>query len=307
VLLNRASETRSPRLIHSSLVCIAGIKQGSTAAYNVAPTTEKIWSTPRHQDFTRKTRDSLWKSIQNAYKIGDFWLPIEGHQARGICPLCNVVEDMDHILTKCGAKPRIIAWNQENSLWKNKYNSDLPNGLGNILGCGLANFENEGKPNKGKNRLLQILTSETAFIIWKMRNERMIRDNDSTQEPSTSEIRNRWTNAIDKRLTMDRALTDNARFKKRAIDHKLVKATRSGCLHSEEDLPNNWVTVNGGFSGYIADVSPRSRPTRPRSHRRESPTPAIRRHVRNAFPPGVPLSNITWVKPPPHESEIIIT
>ena len=39
--------------------------------------------------------------------------------------------------------------------------------LGDILGCGLANFQRKGKPDTGKNRLYCIIMSETVFLIWK--------------------------------------------------------------------------------------------------------------------------------------------
>ena len=125
----------------------------------------------------------------------------------------------------------------------------LPARLGDILGCGLANFKSNDKPDRGKNRLYRILMSETAYLIWKMRNERRIRDSDNTAADSTNETVNRWTHAINKRLTIDRALTDSTKFRKKAIDEKLVKATWKNCLNNEESLPDDWHKLKGVLVG----------------------------------------------------------
>jgi len=131
----------------------------------------------------------------------------------------------------------------------------LPTELGDILGCGLAGFTRNGKPDKGKNRLFRIIVSETAYLNRKLRNERRIRDNDGPDAISEREITNRWTNAINTRLTIDRALTDTRRFHKKAIDEKTVKATWTNCLHDEEFLPANWPTSKGVLVG-ISQVRP---------------------------------------------------
>ena len=229
---------------------IGTIQACTQESFGYAPTLESVWKATRHKDLTRKTRDFLWKSTQNAYKIGKYWEHIEGYEQRGTCPICNELEDMNHILTACRAKPRALAWKLANNLWNNKHNDALPTRLGDTLGCSLARFTKNGKPDKGKNRLYRIIVSETAYLVWKMRNERRIRDGDDTvSEASDSEVRNRWTHAINKRLTIDRALTNTEKFRKRAVDEKLVKKTWKGCLENEEDLPDNWHRMMGVLVG----------------------------------------------------------
>ena len=80
------------------------------------------------------------------------------------------------------------------------------------LGGGLLRFEpvevqetNEGSKKKKKkkdSRLLTILLTESAYLIWKLRNERRIRG----KEHNASEIMNRWYATIDRRITLDRAM-----------------------------------------------------------------------------------------------------
>ena len=40
--------------------------------FESSPSTESVWTTSKHKDFTRKTRDFMWKGTQNAYKIGKY-------------------------------------------------------------------------------------------------------------------------------------------------------------------------------------------------------------------------------------------
>ena len=224
------------------------IKARSQETHGTSPTSEKIWLATKHRDFSRRIRDFLWKAAQNAYKIGEFWAPITGYEERGMCPLCNEVEDMEHILTKCKSTNRSTAWNLANEVWRKRHISSLPDNLGDILGCGLANFQTNGKPNQGKNRLYRILMSETAYLIWKTRNERRIRDSDNVITPDVITAK-RWINAINKRLTIDRFLTDRKRFGKKTMNEKLVKATWVNCLKNEESLPANWPSLKGVLVG----------------------------------------------------------
>ena len=223
--------------------------------FRTSPTVDKIWATTKHKDFTRKTRDFIWKATQHAYKIGEYWAHIEGYENRGTCPICNELEDMEHILTKCKAGTRSTAWRLANKIWAKRHTSPLPSHVGDILGCGLANFKSNDKPDKGLNRLYRILVSETAYLIWKLRNERRIRD-DKGAVQSVDETFNRWTHALNKRLTTDRILTNSERFKKKAIDRKLVKNTWKNCLKNEEDLPANWPTAKGVLVGISSTCLP---------------------------------------------------
>lgn len=165
---------------------------------------------------------------------------------------------MDHIITKCVSNARTASWKMANNLWRNKRSSNIPTELGDILGCALTNYETNGKPNKGINRLYRIIVSETAYLIWKIRNERRIRDGDTTTDIPNEMVERRWTNAINKRLTIDRFLTNENRFGKHAIEPKLVKATWTNCLKNEDSLPADWPNKTGVLVG-IAHPYPSDR------------------------------------------------
>ena len=91
-----------------------------------------------------------------------------------------------------------------------------------------------------------------------MRNERRIRDKDNPTVSTINELTNRWTHVINKRLTVDRALTDITRFGRKVISSQLVKATWKGCPKNEEDLPDNWYLLRGVLVG-ISRVYPPGR------------------------------------------------
>ena len=153
---------------------VVSIQEGAKETFGVRPTKERVWLATKHKDLTHMTRDFLWKSTQNAYKVGSYWTRLEGYQERGVCPICNEVEDMDHILTKCLAGTQTKTWQLANKMWARRHGTDLPSTLGGVLGCRLAAFSTGGKPDRGKNRLYRILMLEAAYLIWKLRNERRI-------------------------------------------------------------------------------------------------------------------------------------
>ena len=74
------------------------------------------------------------------------------------------------------------------------------------------------------------------------------RDNDKVITPDEITTK-RWINAINKRLTIDRFLTDKKRFGKKAMCEKLVKATWTACLKNEELLPAKWPSQKGVLVG----------------------------------------------------------
>ena len=89
--------------------------------------------------------------MQNEYKIGEYWNLIKGYENRSICPICNVQETMDHILTESDATPRKTAWKLINNLWAKKHNSPLLTRLRDIFGCGLTKLKKKtANPTKAK-------------------------------------------------------------------------------------------------------------------------------------------------------------
>jgi len=66
----------SPR--RSSEINVGRIQACVSEHYGSGPTPERIWLSTRHGDLTRKTREFVWKSIHDVFKIRNFWDHIEG-------------------------------------------------------------------------------------------------------------------------------------------------------------------------------------------------------------------------------------
>ncbi|KAJ7494971.1 hypothetical protein FB451DRAFT_1477336 [Mycena latifolia] len=198
-------------------------------------------SESRHHDFPRQVKNFLWKSLHSAHRIGDFWKHIPECEDRGICQFCDEPEDLEHIVLKCRRPGQDTIWSLVKDLWLRKHHTWSELSLGNILGCGLANFEDEkGRRLPDAARLYRIIVSESLFVIWKIRNECVIsRGGEPLPEAL---IHNKWLHAINMRLHFDCVLTNFAKYgKQNSIKPSLVLQTWSSTLMNEEELPDNWI------------------------------------------------------------------
>ncbi|KAF8209808.1 hypothetical protein K438DRAFT_1468478, partial [Mycena galopus ATCC 62051] len=113
--------------------------------------------------------------------------------------------------------------------------------LESILGCGLMRFKDEvGKLKKGSRRLFRILISESAYTIWKLRNERVI---SRAGAPLTEmEDLNKWVYGLNQRLQQDVILGNrSAKRNWPRLAPALVMDTWAGTLNDESKLPENWL------------------------------------------------------------------
>ncbi|KAJ3885656.1 hypothetical protein GG344DRAFT_58859 [Lentinula edodes] len=111
----------------------------------------------------------------NAYKNGEYWDTIPDYEICANCSECRVTDSLEHILTECNCPVQDLIWRLGQELWENKRSAWVKPHFGIILGWGLANFKNDdNKPLSGDSRLYTILISESAYLIWKLRCERVI-------------------------------------------------------------------------------------------------------------------------------------
>ncbi|KAJ7258285.1 hypothetical protein C8J57DRAFT_1073772 [Mycena rebaudengoi] len=109
-----------------------------------------------------------------------------------------------------------------------------------ILGCGLARFDGEGPPTPVADRLYKILITESAFLIWKLRNDCVI--SNEGVPVSKPAVHNRWLQIINERLSIDRNLTSELKHGKQySLSIPLVLETWKGTLKDEGVLPENWI------------------------------------------------------------------
>jgi len=117
--------------------------------------------------------------MHNTYRLGKFWDNIPGYEQQGICPVCETEESIEILLLEHDAPGRTQIWKLASDLWKMRSNQPLPSSYGGILRCGLTMYK---KDNKWLNKLLKIIISKSAYLIWKLRYKRCIAREDNPQK-----------------------------------------------------------------------------------------------------------------------------
>ncbi|KAJ7153557.1 hypothetical protein C8R43DRAFT_1187464 [Mycena crocata] len=202
------------------------------------PTPQQIWKSTKHKDLSKSIRYFLWMLIHGGYKVGPHWEKIPGHEEKAPC---GVPESMGHILTRCVMPGQEEICKLASQLWKMKTGKMLPKPtLGQIMACAATN-----KGDAGTTRLFRILISESAHLIWRIRNERVLQE----QHATVREVNNRWLKSINNRLSADCAMTNEAKWGKRAIKKTLVQKTWCKVLKNEENLPKDWTWETGVLVG----------------------------------------------------------
>ncbi|KAJ6587714.1 hypothetical protein B0H10DRAFT_1831570, partial [Mycena sp. CBHHK59/15] len=128
-----------------------------------------IWSAVHVKGILPQVTQFLWKGIHNAHKAGAYWVHIPKCGNRAICAVCETLESLEHILIHCDCPGRELIWGTAKALWLEKESDWLEVSLGSILGCGLAEFHDDGgKAKHGMQWLYRILMSESAYLIWRI-------------------------------------------------------------------------------------------------------------------------------------------
>ena len=223
------------------------LQKARTAVIEYTQQTETdgtLWRGLQKSSIKIKIRQFLYKAMHETQKIGHFWTHIPGYEERQYCPTCRATETMEHILTTCATPARRIIWNLAEEIWPQE-NPRWPEiSIGIVLGCGgitsikpqNPNNEERGRrTNSGAVRLLQILLTESAHLIWVLRCERVIQQKDHSE----NEIRNRWLSNINRRLTEDKIIATKIKRSKNIMNK--VKGTWEGVLSKTWTLPDEWL------------------------------------------------------------------
>ncbi|KAK7038579.1 hypothetical protein R3P38DRAFT_3311573 [Favolaschia claudopus] len=214
--------------------------------FNFSPTNEAIWKSLTSTDIPRTTRNFLWKTMHDTYRVGAFWDHIPHLEHLGLCTTCNVPESIEHIMLECTLPGKNLIWKLTERLWRLRHSTWPTLNWGLLLGCGLARFRSkEGKLRKGKNRLFTILVSTSMKLIWTLRNERVF----DGKIAASNEVHNRWLALINSALKRDQLLTNRYRFGNLSKNTNIVLETWSGALANEDSLPDDWTQVKGVLVG----------------------------------------------------------
>ena len=210
-------------------------------------TNELIWQSLQNPAIRLRIRQFLYKAMHGTQKIGEFWIHIPNFEERGICLTCRTVESMDHILFRCREPAVGRIWHLAKKAWPYREIPWPQISLGIVLGCGAITPQAPPRPggndhrqpsrNNGATRLMQIIISESAYLIWVIRCERVIRG----ETHNAREIRARWLKTINKRLTEDKIIATT--IKRDSTHIRRVKNTWGKLLDKERggNLPDDWI------------------------------------------------------------------
>ncbi|EIW54964.1 uncharacterized protein TRAVEDRAFT_130543 [Trametes versicolor FP-101664 SS1] len=251
---------RKKRVQHKSTVqmvedTLVEMERATGDAHAVA----SLWNALQKDPIERKVRDFIWKALHDAHRVGKFWLNITGYEDRGMCRHCDCAESLEHILTQCEAPGQRIAWDLARQLLLKK-RVILPEvKMGMVTGCQLWNVKNDkDELRTGATRLIRIVISETAYLVWKLRCERVIEwAEEHPRVHASEEIASRWMAALNKRLDIDCALTNKRIAGRKALAPYTVEATWGGVLHNEAQLPTDWTSKTGVLVGKLTPTTQR--------------------------------------------------
>ncbi|KAI0037636.1 hypothetical protein FA95DRAFT_1671746, partial [Auriscalpium vulgare] len=222
-------------------------------------TDEALWKGITSDDIRKNIQTFLYRTYQNSYKTGDFWFNTNDPE-KAKCSTCqDPVESLAHILCDCESDARKTIWKLAQDIWPHGPETWPDTSLGIILACGNLAVEKDrpGAPdnpqpkrNKGATRLLRILISESAHLIWVLRCERAIAGKTHSHE----QIIRRWTNKINDRLNIDRNIAHKILRLPSAYDR--AHRTWKGTLNNESSLPEDWAAKNEVLVGIRPPRSP---------------------------------------------------
>ncbi|KAH9847174.1 hypothetical protein C2E23DRAFT_742439 [Lenzites betulinus] len=216
--------------------------------YGVERTAGNIWSSFTGRHITKECRQYLWRTMHDGFMVGRHWarprMPDE-LRARAICKKCDVLETMPHILLECRAEGEETCWKKLKQLieiagleWKEPT-------WGVIMGApGMRTGGDAAKARDAGATLWKILWTETSYLVWKLRCERVIQS--EGKEHTTKEVESRWTATINRRLNLDRR---TALMKGSGLTAAEVEEIWYPILKDKENLPTDWVLKTGVLVG----------------------------------------------------------
>lgn len=238
------------RVTTRNLTCaIAAVKE----VCGVVLHPKEVWLSLRRDPVSRKIRDFMWKTLHGAHRIGGYWAHIPGYENRQTCAVCNEVDDMEHILTKCVAPGQQEVWRIARELLRVKLRSVPDVTIGLAMGAHVFTvLDDEGVCDVSGTRAARIILTEAAHLIWVLRCERVVGWEDQPDKRhSADEIKRRYTAKLNNRLDMDQAGTNVRVHKKKALGESLVRKTWRGLLRDEELLPTDWLKETGVLVGIL--------------------------------------------------------
>lgn len=188
--------------------------------------------------------------------VGKNWLRdsmSDEMKERGLCTHCDrKVESLDHILFECTAVGQNLVWELTKNLWTKRCNFWPTPSLATVVAPRFISDPGAGVTIKSADRrLFTILTQESAYLIWKMRCERVIDRNNVNI--SHQEVLNRWKEVVNRRLRIEKQAV-KAIYGRSTLNRDRVRHTWEGLLENENELPEDWTEATGVLVGIEADM-----------------------------------------------------
>lgn len=249
----RAKKQSTLKVRPSTAKNVKEVLQELEAAFGVAWPESMLWRSIRRKEISRECRQFMWMSLHDNYMVGKRWLRDSMSfdlKRRATCKKCTgEIESMEHILIDCRSVERRTTWVLLEELWTTAgYEWKEPT-LGTVLGAGCVLFETEGgKRDSSKEALWATLWTESAYLIWKLRCERVIQHEGQDFEFSIREVRNRWHAVLERRLDLDRRSCAK-HLGKSKLKAKHVARVWKPVIKDWDALPPDWVTNSGVLVG----------------------------------------------------------
>ncbi|KAI0041094.1 ribonuclease H-like protein, partial [Auriscalpium vulgare] len=237
-------EAKDTPLRRSTVQNIYAVQAAVTASLDNPEPIATLWTSCRHRDFPKNIQQFLFRALHKSYKLGSYWAAIPGYEDRARCAACAApTESMEHILLRCPDSHQTLIWRLAQNLWPHGDDTWPTINIGTTLACGLITPKPHAgsppsRPHPGHTRLLRILVSESAHLIWVLRCEATIGERTHT----ATEVSTRWRRRIQDRLTLDRIHA--SRIDRRPTTSSRIRSTWQGTLHDEDALPPSWTTNN---------------------------------------------------------------
>ena len=214
-------------------------KAEATMLSGAEPSEESLWRAIKHKDILREARYFLWMTFHNAYMVGSNWLRpgfVPEYRERSECKQCHKTESMEHILVECDAPGQAVIWALAEEPWLKQRRTWPKPTLGTILVSAGLKLRNKNRDDEaGDTRLYWIIMSESVHIIWKIRCERVIREEPESITPA--EAGRRWKHTIALRADLEKKMA-NPKYGKKALNRDLVKSTWKGIFDNENNIPD---------------------------------------------------------------------
>ncbi|KAI0737441.1 hypothetical protein C8Q80DRAFT_1222881 [Daedaleopsis nitida] len=244
IIRERKERRTKPR--RSTSANVAKVIDGIRTCFGVELCEAQLWKSIRkRKELSRECRQFMWMVLHDGYMVGNKWMRDDMSdelRQRAVCKRCDETETMEHILFDCAAVGRGTVWELLEETWSLTKKQWTDPCWGNTLGAGCTVLlTSRGKRDTVSEALWMTLASESLYLIWKLRCERVIQ-NDG-EELSIRAVENRWYSTMDQRLDLDRKVAALSKRKKNKRQEMVERTWEPILMGSEGQVPERAINM----------------------------------------------------------------